>query len=98
MIICENDSGLDRTLSVEVPLWHRAEDSDSYRRQDEGAESSLQEDCVLNSSERRLLDPDFAVKHFSDDITFRVAGDPGLIFIRIYRITAERGLRHHLLV
>ena len=63
-----------------VALGDGAEDADGHGGDDEGTDDGLDEDGVLDLAESRFLNPDFAVKHLSDNIALLISGDPWLIF------------------
>lgn len=68
---------------IVVAFWDRTEYSHGDRRDDQRASKSLHEDGVLDLPKSRLLDPDFAIKHFADDVAFLVFGNPWFVFMTI---------------
>ena len=68
---------------VESALGDCNEYSNSDGRDDKRTDDRLQEDCVLDLTQSRLLDPHLAVEDFADDVTFLVFGHPGFVFIAV---------------
>ncbi len=68
---------------VVVSFRQCTEDSHRNGSDDQRTSESLHEDGVLDLPKSRLLDPDFAIKDFTDNVAFFVFGDPRLVFIAI---------------
>ena len=68
---------------IVVAFWECAEYSHGDGSDDERTPESLHEDRVLDLPKSRLLNPDFAIKDFTDDVAFLVSGDPGFVFVAI---------------
>lgn len=68
-------------LSKEPTVRHGTKDANHNTRHQKCTHQTLNEDGILNLSQRRLLDPNFTVKDFADNVAFLVLGDPRLIFI-----------------
>ena len=68
---------------VVVAFWECTENSHRDGRDDQCTSDSLNEDGVLDLSKSRLLNPDFTIKDFTDDVSLFVFGDPGFVFVAI---------------
>ena len=68
---------------IVVAFGNGTEDSHRDGRDDQRTSKGLQKDGVLDCPESRLLDPDFAIKHFPDDVAFLVFGDPGFVLVAV---------------
>lgn len=68
---------------IVVAPWKGTENSHRDGGDDQCTSKSLQEDGVLDLPESRLLNPDFAIKDFTDDVAFLVFGDPGFVFVAV---------------
>ena len=62
---------------------------------DQSTSKSLHEDGVLDLPKSRLLDPDFAIKDFTDDVAFLVFGDPGFVFVAVGAAKSVEGIFSH---
>lgn len=68
---------------VEISLGNGAEDTHGDSSDDQCTNNGLQEDCVLDLAESGLLDPDFAIQDFADEITLLVFSNPRFVFVAI---------------
>lgn len=69
--------------------------SHGNRSDDQCTSKGLHEDGVLDLTKSGLLDPDFAIKNFTDDVAFLVFGDPGLVFVTVGAAeSVERAFAH----
>lgn len=59
------------------------EDSCQYCAQNETAQNTLHEDGVLYLSECRVLDPNFAIKHFAENAALLILDNPWLFLVAV---------------
>lgn len=70
-------------------MWYGAEDADNDDRDDERSEKRLHEYRVLDLAQSRFLDPNFTIKHLSNNVAFVVLGNPRLVLIAVGRVAGE---------
>ena len=58
---------------------------------EQSSEDRLQEDCILNLSKGRLLDPQLAIKDFTYNIASLVLGNPWLVFVAVCGVARVKG-------
>ena len=68
---------------VVATFWDSTEDPHRDGRDDQRTSDSLQEDGVLDLPKSWLLDPDFAIQDFADDVPFLVFGNPGFVLVAV---------------
>ena len=68
---------------VVAAFWDSTEDPYRDGRDDQRTSNSLQEDGVLDLPESWLLDPDFAIQDFADNVAFLILGNPGFVFVAV---------------
>ncbi len=78
----ERDTHMQVDL-VEISFRDGTEDPHGDGSDDERAGDGLEEDCVLDLTKGRLLDPHFTIENLADEIAFFVFGNPRLIFIAV---------------
>lgn len=67
----------------EVALRDGTEDADSHTRDDQSTQDGLDEDGILYLAQSRLLDPDFAIEDFANNVALLIPGNPWLVFPRV---------------
>ena len=80
---------------VVVAFWKGAENSHGDDSDDQRTSQGLHKDGVLDLPKSRLLDPDFAVKDFTDEVAFLVLGDPGFVFVAVGAAKGVEGAFAH---
>lgn len=78
---CFRATCISHPLLIVIPLRKRNENADGNGSGYKRTKNSLEEDCVLDLSQSRFLDPDLTIKDFTQDVAFLVFGDPGLVLI-----------------
>lgn len=73
----------DRMHLIVVAFWECTKYSHRDCSDDQRTSKGLHEDGILDLPKSRLLDPDFTIQDFTDDVAFLVFGDPGFIFVAI---------------
>ena len=73
----------DHMHLIVVAFGERAKDPHGDSSDDQCTTKSLHEDGVLDLPKSRLLDPDFTIEDFPDNVAFLVFGDPGFVFVAI---------------
>ena len=80
---------------IVVPFWECTKDSYGDGSDDQCTSQSLYEDGVLDLPKSRLLDPDFAIKDFTDDVAFLIFGDPRFVFVAVGAAESVEGTSAH---
>jgi hypothetical protein len=83
--------------SEKVASRHSNEDSCKDGGKHKGTQHALNEDGVLDLSQRGLLDPDLPVEDLADDIALLVLDDPRLLLVAVRRAEAVKGALAQLL-
>lgn len=75
----------------EVALRNSNEDGSGDGSDGDGDEDCLDENCVLNGTKSRFLNPYFTIEDLADDISVIVFGDPRLILVAVVRAKTVEG-------
>lgn len=78
--------------SIEVARRDRKEDCSQDQAAKNSTKYRLDEDCILNLSKSRLLDPGFAIEDLPDTVTLLVLGNPGLCLVAVVAVEAVEGV------
>ena len=81
---------------IVVAFWDSTEDPHRDDCDDQRTSESLYEDGVLDLSESRLLDPDFTIKDFTEDVTFLVLDDPRFVLVAVGAAERVEGTFAHI--
>lgn len=80
---------------IVVAFWECTEDSHRDGSDDQSTSKSLHEDSILDLPKSRLLDPDFPIKDFTDDVAFLILGDPRFVFVTVGAAESIKGTFTH---